>query len=166
MSYRSWILIPCIWSGLPRVGYLADTLSGSGVVMWRTMGIHSDHQAWRRNPSGGRQGAFVNPWRLMVVVATQHTPCLTAPFWCCWVIQSCLTLCDPMDCSPSGFSVHGISQARIVECVAMSFSIYKCTYFFYILFHYRLLQDIEYSSLCYAVGPYWCSMFCIVVYIF
>ena len=72
----------------------------------------------------------------------------------CMHAQSCPTLCDPMDCSPSGFSVHGISQARIVECVAMSFSIYKCTYFFYILFHYRLLQDIEYSSLCYAVGPY------------
>ena len=36
--------------------------------------------------------------------------------------QSCLTLCDPMDCSPPGFSVHGISQARILEQVAISFS--------------------------------------------
>ena len=27
---------------------------------------------------------------------------------CCLVIQSCLTLCDPMDCSPPGSSVHGI----------------------------------------------------------
>ena len=33
---------------------------------------------------------------------------------------SCLTLCNPMDCSPPGFSVHGISQARILEWVAMS----------------------------------------------
>ena len=31
------------------------------------------------------------------------------------VTQSCLTLCDPMDCSPPGSSVHGISQARILE---------------------------------------------------
>ena len=38
--------------------------------------------------------------------------------------------------------------------------------FFYILFHYRLLQEIEYGSLCYAVGPYWCSMLCLVVYIY
>ena len=30
--------------------------------------------------------------------------------------------CDPMDCSPPGFSVHGISQARILEWVAISFS--------------------------------------------
>ena len=38
----------------------------------------------------------------------------------CSVSQSCLTLCDPMDCSPSGSSVHGISQARILEWVAIS----------------------------------------------
>ena len=36
--------------------------------------------------------------------------------------QSCLTLCDPMDRSPPGFSVHGILQARILEWVAVSFS--------------------------------------------
>ena len=32
--------------------------------------------------------------------------------------QSCLTLCDPMNCSPPGFSVHGILQALILEWVA------------------------------------------------
>ena len=32
------------------------------------------------------------------------------------------TFCDPMDCSPPGSSVHGISQARILEWVAISFS--------------------------------------------
>ena len=36
--------------------------------------------------------------------------------------QSCLTLCDPMDHNPPGSSVHGISQARILEWVAVSFS--------------------------------------------
>ena len=38
------------------------------------------------------------------------------------VAQSCLTLCDPMDCSPPGSSVHGIFQAWILEWVAVSFS--------------------------------------------
>ena len=38
------------------------------------------------------------------------------------VVQSCLTLCDPVDCSPPGSSVHGILQARILEWVAISFS--------------------------------------------
>ena len=36
------------------------------------------------------------------------------------VAQSCPTLCDPMECNPPGFSVHGISQAGILEWVAIS----------------------------------------------
>ena len=40
--------------------------------------------------------------------------------WVC--AQSCLTLCNPMDYSLPGFSVHGISQARILEHVAISYS--------------------------------------------
>ena len=38
------------------------------------------------------------------------------------VTQSCPTLCDPMDCSLPGSSVHGIFQARVLEWVAISFS--------------------------------------------
>ena len=38
------------------------------------------------------------------------------------VAQLCPTLCDPMDCSLPGFSVHGILQARILEGVTISFS--------------------------------------------
>ena len=41
---------------------------------------------------------------------------------CVKVTQSFLTLCDPINCSPPGFSVHGILQARILEWVAMSSS--------------------------------------------
>ena len=37
------------------------------------------------------------------------------------VTQSCLILCDPMDCSPPGFSVHGTLQARLLEWVATPF---------------------------------------------
>ena len=37
----------------------------------------------------------------------------------CLIVQSCLTLCDPVDCSPPGSSVHGILQARILEWVAV-----------------------------------------------
>ena len=44
--------------------------------------------------------------------------------WACEseVVQSWLTLCDPMDCSLPGFSVHGIFQARVREWGAISFS--------------------------------------------
>ena len=40
----------------------------------------------------------------------------------CLVTQLCLNLCDPMDCSWPGASVHGLLQARILECVAIPFS--------------------------------------------
>ena len=57
-------------------------------------------------------------WRIdssvIVITDTTHD--------CLCVSQSCLTLCDPMDCSPPGSSVHGILQARILEWVAISFS--------------------------------------------
>ena len=38
------------------------------------------------------------------------------------VAQSCLTLCDPMDCSLTGSSVHEIFQERVLEWIAISFS--------------------------------------------
>ena len=41
---------------------------------------------------------------------------------CAKSLQSCPTLCDPMDCSPPGSSVHGILQARILKWVARPFS--------------------------------------------
>ena len=43
-------------------------------------------------------------------------------FWYLLVSQSCLTLCNPMDCSPPGSSVHRILQARILEWVVIPFS--------------------------------------------
>ena len=38
------------------------------------------------------------------------------------VTQSCLTLCDPMDCSSPGSSVHGMFQPRMLEWVVISYS--------------------------------------------
>ena len=38
------------------------------------------------------------------------------------VVQSCLTLCDPMDCSPPGSSIRGVFQARVLEWGAIAFS--------------------------------------------
>ena len=41
---------------------------------------------------------------------------------CCLVVQSCPTICDHMDYSPPGSTAHGISQARLLEWVAIFFS--------------------------------------------
>ena len=50
----------------------------------------------------------------------RHSVFASPPAACCYlVIQSCLTLCDPMDCHPPDSSVHGISQARVLEWVAI-----------------------------------------------
>ena len=46
----------------------------------------------------------------------------SGPLPACVCAQSCLTLCNPKDCSPQGSSVHGIVPARILERVAISFS--------------------------------------------
>ena len=46
-------------------------------------------------------------------------PCV---YVCVWVAQSCPTLCNPMNCSPPGFSIHGILQARILKWGAIPFS--------------------------------------------
>ena len=51
------------------------------------------------------------PWNKVVTVCSV-----------CLVTQSCPALCDPMDCSPQGSSVHGIFQARIQEWAAISYS--------------------------------------------
>jgi len=104
------------------------------------------------------------------------------------VAQSCLTLCNPMDCSPAGSSVHGILQARILEWVAFPFSrgssqprhrtqvsriaggffpvwatsyTYSCIsiYSFLQPFPCTSLQSTRWSSLCCAVGPY-CYLLC------
>ena len=48
--------------------------------------------------------------------------CIPSPSCPCSVAKLCPTPCGPMDCSPPGSSVHGISQARVLEWVAISFS--------------------------------------------
>ena len=47
----------------------------------------------------------------------QRTACCCC--CCCLGTQPCLTLCDPVDCSPPGSSVLEISQAKILECIAI-----------------------------------------------
>ena len=58
-------------------------------------------------------------YRDMVIskINISHNLCM-----CAKSLQSCLTLCDPINCSLPGSSVHGILQARRLEWVAMPFS--------------------------------------------
>ena len=57
-----------------------------------------------------------------IIKAKQGGVCVYVCVCVVLVAQSCLTLCNSMDCSPPGSPVHGISQARMLERVAISFS--------------------------------------------
>ena len=63
-------------------------------------------------------------------------------------LQSCPTLCDPMDCSLPGSSVHGICQARVLEWVAITFS----WFLFYIWPKASYLPTVSLSFLIYKMG--------------
>ena len=62
--------------------------------------------------------------RTLIILDQGHADDLitTCVCVCVLVTQLCPTLCDPMNCSPPGFSVHGILQARILEWIAIPFS--------------------------------------------
>ena len=60
-------------------------------------------------------------------------------------LQSCLTLSDPMDCSPPGSSIHGIFQATVLEWGAIAFSSWVYSY----LQTHQVLS-IKYVQLLYA----------------
>ena len=98
------------------------------------------------------------------------------------ITQSCPALCEPMDCSLPGSSVHGIHQARILSGWAfpsqgifptqgLNPSLLHCRQNLYHLNHkgsplfpYWLLQNIEHISLCYTPGPCWLSRSLCVTY--
>ena len=71
-------------------------------------------------------GEFHEPYSPWGCKESDTTEQLSLALFILWlqmlVAQLCPTLCNSMDCSPPGSSVHGISQARILQWVAISFS--------------------------------------------
>ena len=67
------------------------------------------------------------------------------------VAQSYQTLCDPMDCSMSGSSVHGIFQARILEWVAISFSTFTRN----VKMNWNYVWNTYHCWLWHAISCYW-----------
>ena len=112
----------------------ADTESGaSRLTRWdsRLRVLHAPPSA---GPHGG--GSWERSLILPVAGWTCKAPCVHLGNEKAWVfffflnflfcigvraksLQSCRTLCDPLDCNPPGFSVHGIFQPRILEWVPM-----------------------------------------------
>ena len=65
------------------------------------------------------------------------------------VAQSCLTLSDPMDCSPPGSSVHGIFQARVLEWGAIAFSdLFTKAHLFTFHLKHTVISSSHYAIYC------------------
>ena len=133
LSQVTILLLATLWFILPLTHVLI--MSNSSVTPWTvaqqtplTMGFPRQ-EYWSRltflypgdfpNPgieptSPALTGGFFTtepPGKLFIVNAYGESE----------VAQSCLTLCNPIDCSLPGFSIHGIFQARVLEWVAISF---------------------------------------------
>ena len=94
-----------------------STLSFWVSLFPRTRGYNTS----RPYPMGQLHTGFLFTYSSLIIkIKAAHADTITTCV--CTVAQSCLTLCDLMDCSPSGSPVHGIFQARILEWVVISFS--------------------------------------------
>ena len=71
-----------------------------------------------------RTGSRISHGPLLLFCQQNHY--YTINCCCCLVTRLCPTLCNPMDCSPPGSSVHGLLQARILEWEAIAFSRVSC----------------------------------------
>ena len=74
------------------------------------------------------------------------------------VAQSCLTLCDPMDRSLPGSSIHGILQTRVLEWVAVAFSVQVYNTVIHNIFD-------DYSPFI-VIIEYWLYSLCCTIYLF
>ena len=92
-----------------------------GRPLFKDWGHVAGHCALTQNNSKGpswRQRSPRVQLRLTAqLVPLPHPTFLPFPMYQCQVTQLCPSLCDPMDCSPPGSSVHRILQARILEWI-------------------------------------------------
>ena len=99
-------------------------------ALWGDWGIRKACLSWERNPgvqSSEPWGApAANPGASRAVSSAPPSSSYETKQTCykvmCACVQSCLTLCSPVDFSQPGSSVHGILQARLVQHVAISSS--------------------------------------------
>ena len=118
------ILISCIHSGYPVRNAtvtgngreaLSHSIDGTGRSVAQSQALlHVVPQRTKWGNRGGSGESFGGQGKKNGIITAS---CLCS----CLVAQLCPTLCDPVDCSSPGSSIHGISQARILEWVAVSF---------------------------------------------
>ena len=120
MGWNLYILANALSCFLPLDISEADDVSEADDIWWYLRGwylslaYHSEHHG---NPS--ISPPHTSPFTESLPADVLHLLQVKSESE---VAQSCPTLCNPMDWSISGFSIHGIFQARVLEWVAISFS--------------------------------------------
>ena len=102
-------------TGFPLVSNCANVLTVESEGNYISPLTNTDCGSWM----------LLGPYSLSSLFKALFPPLLFPlylPVAACLITQSCPTLCDPMDYSLPGSSVHGIFQARVLEWVAISFS--------------------------------------------
>ena len=131
----------------PTLRYLRERwIKQNRVHKWSIPESRNNRQSKRQRSVEGFEGAVEwsecvknntrapgtsSPWSCIQIDKTEHSdfsvlfPGIGLSKWKkmkALAAQLCLTLCDPMDYSPLGSSIHGIHQARILEWIAITFS--------------------------------------------
>ena len=98
----------------PKLGWMTDTTYQSSMRRWREEG------RWTRELELEEQHGDEFSGGKKSFLFCLHGAC--SGYWeiqMCVHAKSCATLCEPTDCNPPGSSTHGLSQARVLEWVAL-----------------------------------------------
>ena len=115
LNYRGWSSPNCQPDGVENPGANRHT---SLMKSWFQSQLSFHLSRWDLRLSG-LSSSLRNKETDLIVLKFPFTSIVCK---CVSITQSCPTLCNPLDCSPPGSSVHGVLQARILAWVAIPFS--------------------------------------------
>ena len=115
-----WVIPSMTWSGWGNPEACNSLLSASEMEKEQSMQKNKQTKKKHRNSNELERILVATLFRVQVLSFLKNISLLKCFFLC--VCSSCPTLCDPMDCSSPGSSVHGILQAILLQQVSIPYS--------------------------------------------